>query len=119
VRAQRLMLGMSQTALADALGITFQQVQKYEKGANRISSSRLQGISQILGVPIPFFFEGAPRMPGQSGRRGPVPTPTYISEFLASSDGLALAKSFAQIGSTKLKRCVVRLVEKMGSNDEG
>jgi transcriptional regulator with XRE-family HTH domain len=60
LRMRRLMLDISQTQLGDALGITFQQVQKYEKGRNRISASRLQHLSQILQVPVPFFFEGAP-----------------------------------------------------------
>jgi transcriptional regulator with XRE-family HTH domain len=60
LRMRRLMLDMSQTDIADALGLTFQQVQKYEKGRNRISASRLQHISQILQVLVPFFFEGAP-----------------------------------------------------------
>src|SRR5450755_4119740 len=64
VRMRRLMLEMSQSKLADALGLTFQQVQKYEKGANRIGASRLQHISQILQVPVPFFFD---RVPGRSG----------------------------------------------------
>jgi transcriptional regulator with XRE-family HTH domain len=64
VRMRRLMLDMSQTDVADALGLTFQQVQKYEKGANRISASRLQHLSQILQVPVPFFFEGAPAASG-------------------------------------------------------
>ena len=61
VRMRRLMLGLSQMKLADALGLTFQQVQKYEKGANRIGGSRLQHISQILQVPPAFFFEGVPQ----------------------------------------------------------
>ena len=60
VRMRRLMVGMSQEKLADGLGITFQQVQKYEKGTNRIGASRLQQISRILQVPVSFFFEGAP-----------------------------------------------------------
>src|SRR6201746_2552328 len=67
VRMRRMMLSMSQEKLGDALGLTFQQVQKYEKGANRIGASRLQQISQILQVPVSFFFEGAPNMPGHSG----------------------------------------------------
>ena len=69
VRMRRLMLDMSQTQLGDALGITFQQIQKYEKGANRISASRLQHISQILQVPVPFFFDGAPLRPSSRQRR--------------------------------------------------
>jgi transcriptional regulator with XRE-family HTH domain len=69
VRMRLLMLDMSQTDLADALGLTFQQVQKYEKGSNRISASRLQHISQILQVPVPFFFEGAPAARRVCGKR--------------------------------------------------
>src|SRR5271156_21827 len=67
VRMRRMMLSMSQEKLGDALGLTFQQVQKYEKGTNRIGASRLQQISQILQVPVSFFFDGAPHVPG-SGR---------------------------------------------------
>ena len=74
VRMRRMMLGMSQEKLGDALGLTFQQVQKYEKGSNRIGASRLQQISLILQVPVSFFFEGAPPPPGRSSGiwRGPV-----------------------------------------------
>src|SRR4030088_1756397 len=90
VRTRRMMLGMSQTTLGDALGITFQQVQKYEKGTNRVSASRLQHISHILQVPVPFFFEGAPHPPGQLEGIGNLPSPAYASDFLASTDGLAL-----------------------------
>src|SRR3979411_826877 len=85
LRMRRMMLGMSQEKLGDALGLTFQQVQKYEKGVNRVSASRLQHISQILQVPVPFFFEGAP-----GGSEGAPGAPSYINEFLATSDGLAL-----------------------------
>src|SRR6266478_9270897 len=60
VRMRRKMLSMSQTKLGDALGITFQQVQKYENGTNRIGASRLEQISHVLQVPVAFFFEGAP-----------------------------------------------------------
>src|SRR4249920_3037975 len=70
VRMRRLMLDMSQTDLGDALGLTFQQVQKYEKGANRVGASRLQHLSQILQVPVPFFFEGAPASIGRPGAKG-------------------------------------------------
>ena len=66
---RRMMLSMSQEKLGDALGLTFQQVQKYEKGANRIGASRLQQISHILQVPVSFFFEGAPNAPGHPAGR--------------------------------------------------
>jgi transcriptional regulator with XRE-family HTH domain len=111
------MLGMSQTALADQLGITFQQVQKYENGTNRISASRLQGISQVLRVPIPFFFEGAPRLPGDSRRDGVAPNPAYVSEFLASANGLKLVGIFTRIRDAKLRRSIVRLVEVIAGQD--
>jgi transcriptional regulator with XRE-family HTH domain len=117
VRMRRLMLRMSQTALADQLGITFQQVQKYEKGTNRISASRLQGISQILQVPIPFFFEGVPRMPEESRRHGAAASPAYVSEFLASANGLKLVGVFTRIRDAKLRRSIVRLVEVMAGQD--
>src|ERR1700730_456342 len=82
VRMRRLMLSMSQEKLGGALGLTFQQVQKYEKGTNRIGASRLQHISHILQVPVSFFFDGAPRPPGAPGRQGAAPSPSYVSDFL-------------------------------------
>ena len=78
VRMRRMMLGMSQEKLGDALGLTFQQVQKYEKGTNRIGASRLQQISQILQVPVSFFSKarrtasGRPRRHERSARRPPM-----------------------------------------------
>jgi transcriptional regulator with XRE-family HTH domain len=110
VRMRRLMLGMSQGRLADQLGITFQQVQKYEKGVNRISASRLQQASQMLDVPVSFFFEQAPQLTGNG--RGHADSPDgYVDNFLATSDGLALVKAFMRIGDPVLRRSFVRLVE--------
>jgi transcriptional regulator with XRE-family HTH domain len=106
VRMRRMMLSMSQESLGDAIGVTFQQVQKYEKGTNRISASRLQHISQILQVLVPFFFEGAP-----GGAAGMAETPSYVREFLANSHGLALVKAFTRIQNAKLRRLIVGLVE--------
>lgn len=77
LRTRRLMLGMSQTALGDVLGITFEQVQKYEKGTNRVGASRLQHISQILQVPVEFLFEDAPPAPGQRKQTSDAPLPDY------------------------------------------
>jgi transcriptional regulator with XRE-family HTH domain len=111
VRMRRLMLAMSQEKLADQLGITFQQVQKYEKGTNRVSASRLQHMCNILAVPVSFFFENAPQ-PGANDRARPATLSTdNVDEFLASSDGLALLKAFMEIDDTALRRSVVRLVE--------
>src|SRR5271154_3545814 len=118
VRMRRLMLDMSQTDIANALGLTFQQVQKYEKGANRISASRLQHISQILQVPVPFFFEGAPAASGvrpSAWGTGDAPSPAYVTDFLATSDGLSLVKAFMCINDPKLRRAIVRLVEEIMS----
>ncbi|MEI9803292.1 MAG: helix-turn-helix domain-containing protein [Pseudolabrys sp.] len=115
VRMRRMMMSMSQEKLGDALGLTFQQVQKYEKGTNRIGASRLQHIAQILQVPVSFFFEGAPNMPGHTGM-GEAPSPAYVSDFLATSDGLSLTKSFMKVKSSKLRRRIVELVEQLAES---
>jgi transcriptional regulator with XRE-family HTH domain len=118
VRMRRLMLHMSQEKLGGTLGLTFQQVQKYEKGTNRIGASRLKHISDILQVPVAFFFEGAPAAHQQHGGAPAVPSPTYVSDFLATSDGLALSKAFMRIDEPKLRRCIVMLVKKIaGAKD--
>jgi transcriptional regulator with XRE-family HTH domain len=117
VRMRRMMLGMSQEKLADGLGLTFQQVQKYEKGTNRMGASRLQHISQILQIPVPFFFEGAPDVPGQPKGNGAAPSPAYVSEFLATSNGLALTKAFMRIKEPSVRRRIVELVEQIARDD--
>ncbi|HEY5064649.1 MAG TPA: helix-turn-helix transcriptional regulator [Xanthobacteraceae bacterium] len=120
VRMRRMMLSMSQEKLGDALGLTFQQVQKYEKGTNRIGASRLQQISNILQVPVSFFFDGAPHVPG-TGRiegMGEAPSPAYVSDFLATSDGLALTKAFMRIHDSKLRRRIVDLVEQIAAGEK-
>ena len=117
VRMRRMMLAMSQEKLGDALGLTFQQVQKYEKGTNRIGASRLQQISHILQVPVSFFFDGAPIIAGMPRAEGvsEAPSPAYVSDFLATSDGLALTKAFMRIDDSKLRRRIVDLVEQIAS----
>lgn len=119
VRMRRMMLSMSQEKLGDALGLTFQQVQKYEKGTNRIGASRLQAIANILQVPVSFFFEGAPHGPGGQANTGmsEAPSPAYVSDFLATSDGLSLTKSFMRIKSSKLRRRIVDLVEQIAGDE--
>jgi transcriptional regulator with XRE-family HTH domain len=111
VRIRRMMLSMSQTKLGDALDLTFQQVQKYEKGANRIGAGRLLQISNILQVPVTFFFEGAPSVPGAPQAKGTKPSPAYVADFLVTRDGHALIKAFMQIKDTKLRRHIVDFVE--------
>lgn len=121
VRMRRLTLGMSQGELADRLGITFQQVQKYEKGANRISASRLQQMSDILEVPILFFYQGGPKAAGKAAGRssgnneGPIED--YITDFLADADGHALIKAFAQIKNARLRRSVIDMVQAVAKLD--
>jgi transcriptional regulator with XRE-family HTH domain len=116
VRMRRLMLKMSQSDLADGLGLTFQQVQKYEKGTNRIGASRLQQISQILQVPVPFFFD---RAPGQSGATVEIAdSDSYVNDFLATSDGLALVKAYMRLPNPKLRRAIVHLVEQITPEDD-
>ena len=112
VRMRRLMCDMSQTELGDALGIAFQQVQKYEKGTNRIGASRLQHIAHILQVPVPFFFEGSP---AASGVDAATLAPSYVDDFLATSDGLSLIKYFTRIKKPKLRRSIVDLVEQIAA----
>ena len=114
-----MMLGMSQEKLGDALSLTFQQVQKYEKGTNRIGASRLQQIGHFLQVPVSFFFEGAPDLPAGTSGANDAPSPSYVSDFLASSDGLALTKAFMRIKDPKLRRRIVDLVLQIAGEDEG
>jgi transcriptional regulator with XRE-family HTH domain len=110
VRMRRLMLGMSQQKLAAGLGLTFQQVQKYEKGTNRISASRLQQIGNILQAPVSFFFEGAPQPRGAQGSSATA-SPEYVTEFLSTPQGLKLLRAFMRIRNGKLRRSVVQFVQ--------
>jgi transcriptional regulator with XRE-family HTH domain len=117
VRMRRMMLGMSREKLSDGLGLTWQQVQKYENGKNRIGAGRLQHISDILQIPVPFFFEGAPNLPGQPEGIEAALWPTHVSEFLATIDGLALTKAFMEIKEPSLRRRIVALVEAIAGDD--
>ena len=110
VRIRRLELGMSQEKLGDALGLAFQQVQKYEKATNRISASRLQHVSRILQVAIAYFFEGSP---GQLKAKGNAPSSDYVSDFLATTDGLTLVKAFTEIKNASVRRHIVKLVNEI------
>jgi transcriptional regulator with XRE-family HTH domain len=116
VRMRRMMLGMSQEKLGDAIGLTFQQVQKYEKGSNRIGASRLQQIALILQVPVSFFFEGAPPPPIQAVGFGAPLDPDHTTGLLSTSEGLALARAFMRIRNVKLRRRIVDLVEEMAAD---
>ncbi len=125
VRMRRIMLGMSQEKLGEALGLTFQQVQKYEKGTNRIGASRLQQISRTLDVPPAFFFEGAPSFeafanpePGHMGVAEDSNAP-YVADFLATAEGLHLNMAFARIHDPKIRKRIVDLVASLAAEEPG
>ena len=117
VRMRRIMLGMSQEKLGEALGLTFQQVQKYEKGTNRVGASRIQQISEILQVPVSFLFEGGPSGTTSAEGFAESTSATYLSDFLATSEGLALTRAFTRISDAKLRRSVVELVEQIAARE--
>jgi len=117
VRMRRIMLGMSQEKLGEALGLTFQQIQKYEKGTNRVGASRIQQISEILQVPVSFLFEGGPTGTTNTEGFGEGTSPFYISDFLATSEGLALTRAFTRIADAKLRRSIVDLVEQIAARE--
>lgn len=113
VRLQRRTLGMSQSVLGEKVGVTFQQVQKYERGANRISASKLYEISQVLEAPISYFFDGLPA-PNSAGG-GPLQHAVEI--LLASADGAEIATAFPRIRSDSVRRVLVKLIRSLGEAD--
>ncbi len=120
VRLRRMMLGMSQEKLGERLGLTFQQVQKYEKGINRIGASRLFDLAQVLAVPVQFFYEEAPvseakSTPGFAEQS----SESHIVEFLNSREGLDLNKSFVRIADARVRRSIVELVRSLAGEKPG
>lgn len=111
IRMRRTLLVLSQTTLADALGITFQQVQKYEKGTNRVGASRLQAIAEFLQAPVSFFFEGQEAIGADAenmhGRE--------ITDFISTAEGLSLNRSFVRIQDPDVRRKIVGLVKVLAS----
>lgn len=117
VRMRRLLVSMSQERLGESLGITFQQIQKYEKGANRIGASRLQQIAKILGVPVEFFFDGAPS--GEMGAAagfGEMPQQKLMSDFMSTSEGVQLTRAFVRIPDAQVRRRLIDLAEALAAN---
>jgi transcriptional regulator with XRE-family HTH domain len=119
VRFRRMLLGMSQEKLGEKLGLTFQQVQKYEKGINRIGASRLFDLAQVLGVSVQFFYEEAPN--AENHQLDPAgfaekPAEGAIVEFLRSRDGLELNKAFVRISDAKARRAIVDLVRSLAND---
>ncbi len=119
VRLRRMLLGMSQERLGESMGLTFQQVQKYEKGVNRIGASRLFQISKILDVPVQFFFEEAPHSGDGTQPRGlgEPDSEAFILEFLNSREGLELNRAFVKIADPKVRKSVVDLVRALSANN--
>jgi len=110
VRLRRMLLGMSQEKLGEHLGLTFQQIQKYEKGINRIGASRLFDLSRVLAVPVQFFYEELPVSAGDGASGFAEQPESYAVEFLSSREGLELNKAFARITDARVRRSIVELV---------
>jgi transcriptional regulator with XRE-family HTH domain len=117
VRLRRQLMKMSQEKLGDELGVTFQQVQKYERGANRVGASRLYRLSRVLEVPVQFFFEGLGDKTSVSGLAEDDQTP-IVYDFIQSSDGVSLADSFSRIKDARVRRRILELVRTLASEDE-
>lgn len=118
IRLRRNMLGMSQEKLGENLGITFQQIQKYEKGTNRVGASRLQAISNILGVPVSFLFEDAPGQPATAGKGfAEDQTANFALDFCSSTEGLQLNRAFVKIQDPKVRRKIIDLVKALAVDD--
>jgi transcriptional regulator with XRE-family HTH domain len=113
-----MLLGLSQEKLGEHLGLTFQQIQKYEKGINRIGASRLFDLSKVLAVPVQFFYEELP-VSASDGAEGFLEQPeSYAIEFLASREGLELNKAFARITDPRVRRSIVELVRSFAGDPE-
>ncbi|MBS0469962.1 MAG: helix-turn-helix transcriptional regulator [Proteobacteria bacterium] len=116
VRLRRMLIGMSQERLGELLGLTFQQVQKYEKGVNRIGAGRLFEVSRILGVPIDYFYEGVNNQLAGGVTEGESSPP--VMEFVSSGEGLQLSLAFMKIKDPKLRKRVLDLVKQMAEDGE-
>ena len=118
VRLQRMLLGVSQERLGERLGLTFQQIQKYEKGVNRIGASRLFDLAQVLGVPIQFFYDDAPHGVHNVAAQGlgERTADGYIFDFLNTREGLELNRAFARIADPKSRRAILDLVRKLAGD---
>src|SRR3954470_4918603 len=117
VRMQRMLVGMSQEKLGEACGITFQQIQKYEKGMKRMGASRLHQIARFLQVPVEFFYEGVPSGP-DSGKPLADTSSRAMTDFLATSDGLELVKVFMAVKDAKVRRRIIDMTKAVASGEE-
>jgi transcriptional regulator with XRE-family HTH domain len=118
VRMRRMLIGMSQEKLGEMLELTFQQVQKYEKGTNRISVSRLLDIANILGVTIHYFYEGVTSAKGEKAGFGEDSAPPYVSDFMNAPEGHQLMKAFMSIKSQKIRRSIIQLAVSLAADEQ-
>ena len=119
VRLRRMLIGMSQEKLGELLGLTFQQVQKYEKGVNRIGAGRLFQVAHILGVPIDYFYEGVNgTSEGMPGFAEPGASSPPVMEFLSSGEGLQLSLAFMKIKDPKVRKRVLDLVKSLSDGEQ-
>ena len=118
VRLRRMMVGMSQEKLGEQLGITFQQIQKYEKGTNRIGASRLQHIARVLTVPVSFFFEDAPGASSEQAGLAEENSASFVVDFLSTSEGIQLNRAFVEIKDDKVRRKIIDLVRALAGKDD-
>lgn len=132
VRLRRMLIGMSQEKLGELLGLTFQQVQKYEKGANRIGASRLFDISQILGVPVSYFFDDVPDevasqhrsmnghglSNGLNGHYKDLESGPHMMEFVSSAEGFQLIRAYTKITDPRVRKRVLDLVKSLTGDEE-
>lgn len=125
VRLRRMLIGMSQEKLGELLGLTFQQVQKYEKGANRIGASRLFDISSILGVPVSYFFDDLPstdpafrKQQNGVGATADVDAGPYMMEFVSSAEGFQLVRAFTKITDPRVRKRMLELVKSLTGEEE-
>lgn len=116
VRLRRQLLNMSQERLGDELGVTFQQVQKYERGTNRVGAGRLWVLARVLDVPVSFFYEGVAETMAQPGFSDGDQTP-IVDDFIQSADGVALAQAFAKIRDPKVRRRILELVRTLAAEE--
>ena len=114
VRMRRKMLGLSQEKLGEKLGITFQQIQKYEKGTNRVGASRLQAMASAMEVPVSYFFPDA--TPSADGAGMQEEGAAFMMDFMSTSEGLELSRAFVRIRSSKVRRKIVELVRALGED---
>ncbi len=119
LRVRRTLLGMSQTDLGNALGLTFQQVQKYERGTNRISASRLFALSQMLDVPVEYFFDDMPAevaasSPAQGGGKAKKP-PSYEADPIAKRETLELVRAYYKIRDPEIRRRLFEMTKALGA----